>query len=86
MMAGYRLCAIFCALVISFASSTLINKDVSVVIDATTSIIRFAAEVKVVSQARQTYQLCFEDTWAEHLSFLSISSNGKLLPILPPTM
>lgn len=61
----------------------VVNTDVSQVIDASTSIVRYVAEVKATELASE-YQVVFPENWAEHLSFLSVSSRGKILKVQPP--
>lgn len=68
-----------------FIAAQTVNRDVSAVVDATTSVVRLSADIKV-AHATKEYLLSFPKAWAERLSFLSVSSNGKPLAVLPPTM
>lgn len=61
----------------------VVNTDVSQVIDASTSIVRYSAEVKAAELGNE-YQLVFPQNWAEHLSFLSVTSKEKSLKVFPP--
>lgn len=78
---------LFCCLLIgvSLVLGETINREVSWIIDASTSIVRLSAEIKV-SQASKDYSLAFLNHWADHLSFLSVTSGGKPLVIQPPVM
>jgi oligosaccharyltransferase complex subunit alpha (ribophorin I) len=61
----------------------VVNTDVSQVIDASTSIVRYSAEVKAAKLGNE-YRLVFPQNWAEHLSFLSVTSKEKSLKVFPP--
>lgn len=60
-----------------------INTDISQVFDASTSVVRYTAEIKA-SQVSGEYQLIFPNSWAENLAFISVTSKGKLLDVRPP--
>ncbi len=62
----------------------IINTDVSQVIDATSSMVRYSADVKI-SEVEKEYRVIFANKWADHLAFLSVTtSKGKALNVLSP--
>lgn len=66
------------------AVQSVINTDVSQVIDATTSIVRYSADIKA-TEINGDYKIIFPESWAQHLAFISVSaSKGKSLKVLPP--
>ncbi len=80
-MSGVFLVAL---LAVCFAAvQAVVNTDVSQVIDATTSIVRYSVDIKA-TELNGEYELIFADAWASHLAHLSVSSKGKPLSVLPP--
>ncbi len=71
-------------LVFAKLSSEIVNKDVSQIIDATTSFVKYSAEIKAANVAGE-YKLIFQNGWAEHLAFISVTSKGTKLNVHPPT-
>lgn len=68
---------------IGFLCAETINTDVSQVFDASTSVVRYSAEIKA-SQVSGEYQLIFPNSWAENLAFISVTSKGKQLDVKAP--
>jgi hypothetical protein len=60
-----------------------VNNDVSQIIDASSSIVKYSAEIKA-SLVENEYEIFMSAKWAEHLSFFSVTSKGKPLSVLPP--
>lgn len=71
-------------LCVAICAAAIVNQDVSQVIDATTAIVRYSAEIKT-SDVSGEYQLVFPNSWADHLSFLSVTAKGKPLVVQSPT-
>ncbi len=61
---------------------SIVNNEVSQVIDASTSIVRYNAEIKA-SNVNGEYSLLFLKDWGSHLAYLSVTSKGKPLKVLP---
>jgi hypothetical protein len=74
--------AVFLA-VFSCVFGEIVNTEVVQSVDATTSVLRYSADVKATGVEGQ-YDLLFLNDWAEHLSFLSVTSKGKSLTVRPP--
>jgi len=76
----------FSAILLSFVSclyGETVNTDVSQVFDASTSVVRYSAEIKA-SEVAGDYQLIFPNSWAQNLAFLSVTSKGKQLDVKAP--
>jgi hypothetical protein len=69
-----------------FASCTLaavVNKEVTRVIDASTSVVRITTEIKATNVENE-YQLIFPHEAAKKLAFLSVTIKGKELLVNAP--
>jgi hypothetical protein len=62
---------------------SIVNKEVTQVIDGSGSIVRYSADIKASNVAGE-YQLIFQNEWSDHISFLSVSSKGNTLLIQAP--
>lgn len=82
---SFYLSCLVLAQMAALASGQTVNREVSSVIDATTSLVRVSSEIKAHG-INGVYDLAFTDEWASHLSFLSVSSGGKELALQPSTM
>jgi len=66
-------------------STAVINKDVSRIIDATTSIVRVSTNIKAVN-IDDEYNLIFPNDVAGKLAFLSVKLKGEQLAVKSPVM
>jgi hypothetical protein len=69
-----------------FASCTVaavVNKEVSRVVDASTSVVRITTEIKATNVENE-YQLIFPHDAVKKLAFLSVTINGKELFVNAP--
>lgn len=60
----------------------VLNEEVSQVIDASSSIVHYNAEIKT-SDVKDEYVFLLPAKWGESLSYFSASSKGKSLLVLP---
>ena len=82
-MSGMMFIVVFCV-VLFVAVQAVVNTDVSQTIDATTSVVRYSADIKA-SEMDGKYEVVFQNDWANHLAFLSVTSKGgKTLTVQPP--
>jgi len=63
--------------------SNIVNKEVSQIVDATTSIVKYSVEVKA-THVKGEYIFVFQNGWADHLAFVSVTSKGVKLNVHPP--
>lgn len=61
----------------------IFNTEVSQVFDASTSVVRYSSEIKATGVEGE-YELLFDNSWSQHLSYLSVSSKGKVLTVRAP--
>lgn len=59
------------------------NTEVSQIFDASTSVVRYTGEIKATG-VEGAYDLLFDNSWAQHLSYLSVTSKGKTLVVRAP--
>ena len=64
-------------------ASAQVNTEVTRTIDASTSIVRIAAEIKAAN-LKGEYQVAFPTAEAKSISYLSVSLKGKPLPLSAP--
>lgn len=80
------LSVVFCAVTILLQSAAIvINRDVQRTIDASTSILKVQAEIKV-SNANKEYDFAFSNAQAKCISYISVKNKGKSLVISDPIM
>jgi len=77
------LCCFICVILSSFAEESIINKEVSQIIDATGATVKYSVEVKATNVAGE-YSFVFNNNWATHLAFISVVSKGEKLNVHPP--
>lgn len=65
---------------VGVVSGATINREISTVLDLTTSYVRLSADVKV-SGADGAYVLSFPTSWGTHLSYLSAKVNEREMTI-----
>ena len=61
----------------------VVNKDVQRTLDATSSILKLYAEIKVAN-ANKEYDFVFPAYQAKNIAFISVKAKGKNLEILAP--
>jgi hypothetical protein len=80
---------VFAALAVLLAALTaaaaVVNKDVTRVVDASTSVVRVSATIKAENVDNE-YQIIFSNSMAEHLSILSVTAKGQPLSVKAPVM
>lgn len=69
--------------VIQSVFGVIVNNEVSQIIDASTSIVKYVIEIKAAGIDGQ-YDLIFPNTLSDQLSYLSVKSKGKPLTVQPP--
>ncbi len=72
-------------LLATVGASAVVNKEVSRVIDASTSIVRVTTSIKAVNVDGE-YQLILPNALASHLAHLSVTSKGNDLTVKAPVM
>ena len=72
-------------LLATVGASAVVNKEVSRVIDASTSIVRVTTSIKAVNVDGE-YQLILPNALASHLAYMSVTSKGNELTVKAPVM
>ena len=65
--------------------SAVLNKEVSRIVDASTSVIRVSTSIKAFN-VNGEYQLIYPNDVASHLAYLSVTSKGSTLTVNAPVM
>jgi type II secretory pathway component PulC len=87
MLATMRVAATLLAVLLAAltAAGAVVNKDVTRVVDASTSVVRVSATIKA-ENIENEYQIIFSNSMAEHLSILSVTAKGQPLVVRAPVM
>ncbi|KAJ1416540.1 Ribophorin I [Ochromonadaceae sp. CCMP2298] len=87
MLATMRVAATLLAVLLAALTATgaVVNKDVTRVVDASTSVVRVSATIKA-ENIENEYQIIFSNSMAEHLSILSVTAKGQPLVVRAPVM
>ena len=65
------------------AVATIVNREVTRVVDASTSVVRVTTDIKAANVEKE-YKIIIDNALAKRLSFLSVSLKNKVLNVLPP--
>jgi hypothetical protein len=68
--------AFLCLLSLFHYAFSAINTDVSQVIDASSSIVRYNVEIKA-SDVEGLYEFMLQNKWVQHLAYLTATNKGK---------
>ncbi len=71
------------ALIVSMTYGSVINKEVTRIIDASNSVIRITTDIKAAN-VNGEYQIVLSDEFVRKLAFLSVSSKGKTIHVPAP--
>lgn len=71
--------------IMKVVAGTVVNKEVTRVVDASNSVVRVTTNIKAVNVEGE-YQLIFPNELASHLAHISVSSKGNALLVSAPVM
>ena len=66
--------------------ASIINKSVSRIVDATSSVVRVHTDISVTGVDGGEYDLIYPNDVAEHIALLTVKSKNKKLTVRPPVM
>lgn len=65
------------------AVASIVNREVTRVVDASTSVVRVTTDIKAANVEKE-YKLIIDNALAKRLSFLSVTSKNKALNVQAP--
>lgn len=72
-------------LLATISASAIINKEVSRIVDASTSVVRVTTSIKAANVDGE-YQLVLPNALATHLAHMAVTSKGNALSVSAPVM
>lgn len=81
----FQLTFVVVSILLAVGASAVVNKEVSRIVDASTSVVRVTTSIKATNVDGE-YQLILPNALASHLAHMAVTSKGNPLSVSAPVM